>query len=245
MTLKNTPQHAAMLWTGGKDSALALHEAHDNGYPINCLVTFAPPQADFLAHPLDVIKLQAQALALPHHVLVVEPPFEQSYESGLRKLKQTFGIDCVITGDIAEVAGNPNWISERSHPVGLTVYTPLWGRDRGVLLRQLLDKGIKARISCVNTHWLTFDWVGRILDDAAMAELLSISKQNGLDLCGENGEYHTMVVDGPMFQQSIAINSYATHNKDALRYMEIHQMELKNQHEIEAINTTSSFFVTD
>ena len=58
--------NAAVLWTGGKDSALALHEARLNGCRVRCLVTFASPEPNFLAHPLAFMKLQATALALPH-----------------------------------------------------------------------------------------------------------------------------------------------------------------------------------
>ena len=125
-----TMQNAAILWTGGKDSAMALFEARQNGYHIRYLVTFAPPEPDFLAHPLEFIKMQAQALVLPHYFLPISKPFEQNYEAGLCKLRDKMGVNCIVTGDIAEVDGHPNWIRERSRPVGLSVYTPLWGRDR-------------------------------------------------------------------------------------------------------------------
>ena len=153
-------QNAAMLWTGGKDCSLALYEARRDGYDIRCLVTFAPPNPNFLAHPPAFIKLQAQALALPHHILFINEPFEQSYESALRNLRDEMGIETVITGDIAEVNGSPNWIRERSRPVGMKVHTPLWGRDRLILLQQQLASGFKVVFSCVNTRWLTprLDW---------------------------------------------------------------------------------------
>lgn len=221
-------QNTAMLWTGGKDSAMALHEAIDDGYRIRCLVTFAPQNPDFLAHPLSLIKLQAQALALPHQILPITAPFDKSYEAGLRRLRDEMDIGCVVTGDIAEVDGNSNWIRERSRPIGLSVHTPLWGRDRNTLLQQLLDRGFKARFSCVNTRWLNEDWVGRELDAAAMAELRIIREQNGLDLCGEEGEYHTMVVDGPCFTRGIDILSYTKRVSDSLAYMEIHEMGLRD-----------------
>ena len=219
-------QNAAMLWTGGKDSAMALHEADQNGYCVRCLVTFAPPEPDFLAHPLSFIKMQAQALALPHYVLPISAPFEQSYETSLRKLRDEMGIDCVITGDIAAVAGHPNWIRERSRPVGMSVHTPLWGRDRNTLLRQLLDRGFKARFSCVKIRWLNESWVGRELNDLAIAELRVIREQTGLDLCGEEGEYHTLVTDGPQFMRGIDIRSYSKRIAGSLAYMEIHELAL-------------------
>ena len=205
---------------------MALYEAGQNGYRVRCLVTFAPPEPDFLAHPLDFIKMQARALALPHHVLPIRAPFEKSYEDGLRRLQDEMDIDCVVTGDIAEVNGNPNWIRERSRSVGMNVHTPLWGRDRHALLRQLLDRGFKARFSCVNTRWLDESWIGRELNDAAIAELRIVREQTGLDLCGEEGEYHTMVVAGPQFTRGIDIRSYSKRAAGSLAYMEIHELEL-------------------
>ena len=219
-------QNAAMLWTGGKDCSLALYEARRDGYEIRCLVTFAPPNPNFLAHPPAFIKLQAQALALPHHILSINEPFEQSYESALRKLRDEMGIETVITGDIAEVNGSPNWIRERSRPVGMKVHTPLWGRDRLVLLQQQLASGFKVIFSCVNTRWLASSWVGRELDDSAIADLREVRDRTGLDLCGEEGEYHTLVTDGPTFTNPIQIRSHSTRTKDLLAYMEIHEMEL-------------------
>ena len=221
--------NAAMLWTGGKDSSMALYEAGQDGYCVRCLVTFAPPEPGFLAHPLRFIKMQAQALALPHYVVPITAPFEKSYETGLSRLRDEMGIDCVVTGDIAEVDGNPNWIRERSRPVGMNVHTPLWGRDRNTLLRQLLDRGIKARFSCVKTRWLDEDWIGRELNDSAIADLRIIRERTSLDLCGEEGEYHTLVIDGPQFTRRIDIRSFSRRVAGPLAYMEIHESELFDQ----------------
>ena len=205
---------------------MALYEAGQTGCHVHCLVTFAPPESDFLSHPLGFIRLQAQALALPHQVLLVKPPFEQSYEAGLRRLRDEMDVDCVVTGDIAEVAGKPNWIRERSHPVGLSVHTPLWGRDRNALLRQLLDRRLKVCFSCVKSSWLDESWIGRELNESAIAELQVVRERTGLDLCGEEGEYHTLVIDGPQFRRGIDIRSYSTRAVDSLAYMEIHDLEL-------------------
>lgn len=226
ITVVDPMKNAAMLWTGGKDSSMALYEADQNGYCVSCLVTFAPPEPDFLAHPLAFIKMQAQALALPHHVFPISAPFEKSYETSLCRLRDEMGINCVVTGDIAEVDGNPNWIRERSRPVGMSVHTPLWGRDRNALLRELLDRGFKARFSCVRTRRLNESWIGRELDCSAIAELRIIRERTGLDLCGEEGEYHTMVIDGPQFTRGIDIRSYSKRVADSLAYMEIHELEL-------------------
>jgi diphthine-ammonia ligase len=219
-------KNAAMLWTGGKDSSLALYEARRNGYRIECLVTFAPPEPDFLAHPLDFMKLQAQALGLPHHVLQVREPFEEGYETHLRAMRDEMGIDAVVTGDIAEVGGSPNWIRERSRPVGMQVHTPLWGRERQALLEQLLGHGFEVLFSCVKKRWLTESWIGRKLDRDAIADLQMVRERTGLDLCGEEGEYHTLVTNSPEFSSSIQVESYTVQARESLAFMEIHRQTL-------------------
>ena len=170
--------------------------------------------------------MQAQALALPHYILPISEPFEKSYEAALCKLREEMGINTVITGDIAELGGSPNWIRQRSRPVGMNVHTPLWGRDRLALLQQQLASGFKAIFSCVNTHWLAAGWVGRELDGAAIGDLRGIRERTGLDLCGEEGEYHTLVTDGPSFAHAIHICSHSKRTRDLLAYMEIHELEL-------------------
>jgi len=217
---------AAVLWTGGKDSALALHEATLGGCSVRCLVTFAPPQPAFLAHPLAIMKLQAQALGLPHFVWAVREPFAESYEAGLRWLKETIGIDTVITGDIAQVAGHPNWIRERATRVGINVITPLWGRQRIELLQRLMAMRFKVVFSCVKTRWLSADWVGRGLDVAAIKRLRLLREENGLDLCGEDGEYHTIVTHAPGFQRRLRLGAVRVREREDLAYLEIDGAEL-------------------
>ena len=219
--------NAAVLWTGGKDSALALHEARQSGFQVRCLVTFAPPEPDFLAHPISVMKLQAEALGLPHRLQPVHAPFAESYEAGLRWLRETLRIDTVITGDIAEVGGAPNWIRERSRPVGMQVFTPLWGRDRLTLLQQLLAARFQVIFSCIKTRWLTPDWVGRRLDEPAIGELRALREQNGLDLCGEEGEYHTLVTDAPDFQRRVHIGTAGVGERAGLAYWKMDAIELR------------------
>lgn len=221
-------RNAAMLWTGGKDSALALHEAVRAGWNIRGLVTFVPERPAFLAHPLAVMRLQARALGLAHHLVTIAPPFEAGYERALDGLRNSLQIDSVITGDIAEVNAQPNWISERCARVGLHACLPLWQRDRESLLRDLNHIGIRALISCVDTRWLDAHWVGRELDAVAIAELHAVRKRNGLDPCGENGEYHTLVIDGPLFSRPIELGRREIRREGALAVMQVHEAALGN-----------------
>jgi uncharacterized protein (TIGR00290 family) len=217
---------AAMLWTGGKDSSLALHEAARAGYRIERLVTFAPPEPRFLAHPLALLALQAEAIGLPHQIVTIRAPFAEGYEAALRALRDE-GIAAVITGDIARVGGSPNWIRERCRPVGMEVHTPLWGRDRAAVLETLIRERFAVRFSCVATRWLDPSWVGRVLDERAIAELREVRARTGLDLCGEEGEYHTLVTDGPPFARAIELRAFATRVIDGLAHIEIREMALR------------------
>ncbi len=213
--------NAAMLWTGGKDSAMALHEACRDGLNVRCLVTFAPPEKRFLAHPLPFMQKQAEALALPHHVASVAPPFEESYPLALKHLRDGMGIDCVVTGDIAEVDGYPNWIRQQARPLGLEVCTPLWNRRREVLLQQLFERGFRAIISCVDTRRLAADWVGRALDASAMQALRAAAQRTRLDSCGENGEYHSLVTDAPDFGHPLQFPRFKVAQSGHLAHMDV------------------------
>jgi len=192
--------NSALLWTGGKDSALALHRSSG----VRELVTFVPPEARFQAHDLDLMAFQARALGLPHRRMVVSFPYQQGYERALADLLAS-GIDCVVTGDIAEVDGHPNFIASCAERVGMRVALPLWGIDRREHVKEIVALGFDVVLTYVNEPWLDAAWVGRHLDPQALTELEQLSRTNGLDLAGENGEYHSMVLAGPGFHARLVV----------------------------------------
>ncbi|MDX2227811.1 MAG: hypothetical protein SFY92_12065 [Verrucomicrobiae bacterium] len=196
-----TPQphsRAAVLWTGGKDCALALHQARRDGWTIAALVTFAPAEADFKAHPLPVLEMQARQMGLAWLRLPVSEPYDLDYEEGLRKIRDDHGIGTVFTGDIAEVDGFPNWILQRAQPAGISVRMPLWGRDRRELWDEILAAGMKVVISCVKAGTLGPDWVGREVDRSLFERLAEECRNTDIDLSGENGEFHTLIRGGTL-----------------------------------------------
>jgi len=186
--------NSAVLWTGGKDSALALH--HSAGLGVTELVTFVPPDAHFQAHDLELMSWQARALGLPHRRIVVGFPYQQGYERALAELLAS-GIERVVTGDIAQVDGQPNFISDCAARIGMSVALPLWGVDRRLHMQEIVALGFDVMLTFVNEPWLDAAWVGRHLDAQALVEFDDLSRVNGLDLAGENGEYHSMVLGGP------------------------------------------------
>jgi len=222
---------AAVSWTGGKDSALALYDAEMLGCRIDCLVTFASRQGRFLAHPLGFMVFQAQALGLPHYVIDVEEPFDRSYEDAISSLKKRRGIDALVTGDVGEVADHdPNWIVDRSARCGIDVLRPLWRRGGLELLNRLLLLKFKVIFSCVRKPWFTDEWLGLELSPSSVKRLSEINKRTGLDLCGEQGEYHTLVLDGPQFRKSIQVGPYSKHVENSLAYVSLQNLRLREKH---------------
>jgi uncharacterized protein (TIGR00290 family) len=220
-------RNVAVSWTGGKDSSLALYEAEMSGCEINCLVTFAPSLESFLAHPIAFMRLQAQALGLPHLVINVGEPFEQGYENAISSLREERGIDALVTGDIGEVAGHdPNWMVDRGQRCGVDVLRPLWHRDRLALLNKVLSLGFRVVFSCVKRPWFTEEWLGVELSRSSLERLHELSERTGLDICGEQGEYHTLVSDGPRFRKSIKIASFSKQVKDSTMYISLESLRL-------------------
>lgn len=214
-------KRAAVLWTGGKDCSLSLYLAGIFGYKIAELVTFVPKKGVFLAHPLHFMKYQAKALSLPHRQIVIKAPFMLSYKSAIRSLKEVDKIDALVAGDIAEVAGHPNWIRECCEESDIEALTPLWGIQREEVLEKLLSLGFKVIFSCVKKPWFSEDWLGRELDQNAVYDLRILGTATSLDICGEQGEYHTLVLDGPIFGKTIAVKDYSRCSKNSIMYLDV------------------------
>lgn len=209
-----------LLWSGGKDAMQALCHAREAGHQVVALITFAPPAPRFLAHPLSQVRRQAAALALPHRLVTIEAPFDLGYERALAALKEEWQLDGVVTGDIDSVGGAPNWIRERCRPLGLTVHTPLWQQPREALLADMLARGIVAHLSCVDTRVLAPEWVGRRLDADTLSDLQQLADRDGFDACGEQGEYHTMVTDGPGFAAPLTLGHWQVARQEHLAYLQ-------------------------
>ena len=214
--MTNLPTKAAVLWTGGKDCALAMHIAMQSGFDVTCLVTFAPRDAHFRSHSLDLMRAQADAIDLPWLRMEIAEPYFDSYKAAIVQLRDEHGIEVVVTGDIAEVDGYPNWVRQCAEGSGVEVATPLWGLSRAEMLDALVRGSFRVIITAVKLSALGDTWVGREIDRATADELLSLHQTRGIDACGENGEYHTMVIDAPFFARPIRVSTIGA-SKDTER----------------------------
>ena len=190
---------AVVLWTGGKDSALAF-QVSLNLYDIRRLVCFVPADdRQFYAHPTPLMELQARKIGIPIEFMPIAEPYRSSYRQQIRVLRDS-GIETLITGDISTVNGMPNWIeSVATNLVG--VYKPLWELDRHTILDTLIAEEFEVICSFAYKRFFQSTIAGRYLDAGLISEL----KQLPIDACGEQGEYHTWVLDAPFFKESLQL----------------------------------------
>ena len=190
---------AAVLWTGGKDSALALHLSL-NLYDIRSLICFVPADnRQFYAHPTQLMTLQARKIGIPIEFMPISDPYKQSYRQQIETIRGA-GIEILITGDISTVGGMPNWIDEVA--TGLVgVEKPLWELNRGAILDTLASNQFEVVCSLSYKRYFQTTITGRYLDLALISQL----KQLPIDPCGEQGEYHTWVLDAPFFKVPVQL----------------------------------------
>ncbi len=210
-------KNAAVLWTGGKDCALAFFKAQKLGIKISHLVTFVPEVPDFKAHNLNIIRRQIQAIGLPHLQMTVKAPMIESYEDAITELKNQYNINLLITGDIDEIENHDNWIEERAKKTGVEVFNPLWKKEREGLINELLQNNFKIIFTLVKKSFFTKKWIGKQLDYTILDELKSLD----IDICGENGEYHSMVLHAPFFKKTIDNFSTTTIETDYYYYLQV------------------------
>lgn len=217
----------AVLWSGGKESCLAYLKAIALGHKVDCIVTFVGNKP-FLCHSLPLITLQSKALSIPHFKLRVEEPYLENYRKNISRLMETRKIEGIVTGDVclADAVHN-NWLEKVCESLDVNVIKPLWGLDLPQILDEIVSRGFKAVFTCVRQPWFDERWLGRELNKNAVRDLKAVSNKRGINLCGENGEYHTMVIDAPTFQQAIQISKFNKRKKNSLLFMKVDESFLR------------------
>ncbi len=228
-------EKALVLWSGGKDCNLALHLAKQEGYEITALVTFCSKSTEFRAHPKELMELQSKSLGIPHLLLGIQEPFAENYEIQLRKLKEQLGIELLVSGDISEVHASPNWISERAKVVGMKTFLPLWHVKREEVMRLLLKFKFEIILTMVKAPWLEARFAGRKIDPELLEEFRILGQENDLDLCGEQGEYHTMVLNGPGYRSAIEIKRYELIHHGEMTHLSNLELSLDGDYDVPAL----------
>ena len=232
-TIGSDPERCCISWTGGKDCNLALLKCwRDPSLHVTDLVVFQPEgKADLEAHPKRIMQAQADSLGLTLRFMTLPSniPYRDGYVNAIKELRDVHNIRVIATGDMDLVEienSSDNYIKECCAMAGggIRTYLPLWKADRAECLTTLvLEEGYEIVFSCVKSPWFDESWCGKTIDAETFRTMISMSENLGfekdemagwgakdprrkkLDLGGENGEYHSMVLDGPLYKHGIEI----------------------------------------
>ena len=198
-----------VLFSGGKDSTLALHYAIEKA-EVLCLVTLVSENKEsYMFHTpnIELTALQAEALELPLISKVTEGKPEEELEDLKAAIKQAitdFKIEGLVTGAVESVY-QASRIQQLCNLLNIWCVNPLWKKDQKQLLREVIAKGFETIISGVFAYPLDKKWLGKQIDETMIEQLIALSKDYGLSLSGEGGEIETTVLDAPFFKDKLEI----------------------------------------
>lgn len=190
-------------WSGGKDSCLSLYKSLETK-KIICLVTaMIETEEVSRSHGLTQAVLRAQADALDIPLLIFNTSwaeYEDNYFNILKHIKKKHALRGGIFGDI-DVDEHRDWCLDLCHKLEIEASHPLWKREREKVLKEFLDLGFKAKIVAFDERKGSRHYLGKDLN----LDLIDEFKSKNIDICGEQGEYHTVVYDGPIFKQPLRL----------------------------------------
>jgi len=205
-------------WSGGKDSCFACYRAICKGYDISYLVNFISKEykrVSFHGTEDKLIQLQAEALGMP--LLQKETTgngYEQEFKEAVRSLIPE-GIKGMIFGDIY-LQEHKDWVERVCGELGIEAVEPLWGEKSEKILLEFMDAGFEAIIVSAKVDLFGKEWIGQKVN----RDFFKYVKENSVDICGENGEYHTLVVNGPVFKKKLEITESKTIARDGYWFLD-------------------------
>lgn len=193
-------------WSGGKDSCYAMMQAVAQGLKPKVLLNMMNENGQVSrSHglPLSILKQQAQKMDLP---IVTIPAtwneYEAKYIKALQEIKTEFELNAAVFGDI-DLQPHRDWEEKVCNAAGIKAVLPLWQQNRIDLVNEMLANGIETMIVSCNIQ-MGEGYLGKIMTKELAQEL----EAKGIDSCGENGEFHTMVINCPLFSESITLPKY-------------------------------------
>jgi uncharacterized protein (TIGR00290 family) len=208
-------------WSGGKDSCLALYEIQKTRKVAGLLTTLTRDFDRISMHGVrrELLKRQAESLALPlHEVFINRGAGNDEYEASMGAAFKRFrrkGIDEIVFGDLflADIRAYRDRLLAQ---FGMSALYPVWDRDTAKTIRDFLRLGFKTAVVCVDPAKLEPSFAGRVIDERFLADLPA-----NVDPCGENGEFHTFVFDGPLFRQPVAFTFGEVVERDSFWFADL------------------------
>jgi len=222
---KIVKSNAFVSWSGGKDAALSYYRAMKDFHVTYLLNMVAEDGRISRSHGIrtDVLRMQAEAMGLP----IVQPrssweTYEAEFKKALSGLKDK-GVEAGIFGDI-DLEGHREWVERVSRESGMEAVLPLWGeKNRENLIEELIETGFETVVVATRKDMLGPEWLGRHIDRDFIRD---ISEIKNVDMSGENGEYHTLVVSGPILKKRINILKFEKVNRGEHSFLNILECEL-------------------
>jgi uncharacterized protein (TIGR00290 family) len=216
-------------WSGGKDCCLALHRVKAAGMDVRYLANMVTADGKrSCSHGISaaVIKRQAEVLGIP---IAQRRTTADTYESEFIKLLKDFKRDGIEGGVFGDIDFEPHreWIEKVCAGAGVTPRLPLWQEDQAKLMEEFIDAGFTAVVVAVKADLLGKETLGRIVDRKFLAYLAGLNK--GITPCGEAGEFHTLVIDGPLFRERLEIIKTKKVSRGDHHFLEILKMGLKTR----------------
>jgi len=217
---------AFVSWSGGKDAALSYYRVMEKFHVTHLLNMIAEDGKVSRSHGIrtDILRMQAEAMGLH----IVQPKsswetYEEEFKKALAGLKDK-GVETGIFGDI-DLEEHREWVERVSKESGMEAVLPLWGeKKREDLIEELIEAGFETIVVATKKDLLGLEWLGRRIDRDFIRD---ISKVEGVDISGEGGEYHTLVVSGPIFKKRIKILKSEKVTRDQHCFLDILECELQ------------------
>jgi len=219
-----------VLFSGGKDSTLALHYAAERE-DVVCLITIISKNKEsFMYHTpnIEISSLQAEALGLPQVRRTTEGKKEEELsdlEDAIAEAGGKFQIEGVVTGAVESVY-QAERVQRICNHLGLWCFNPLWKHEQKALLEELLEKRFEVIISGVFAYPLDEKWLGKQIDTKLIDRLVDLQQKYGLSPAGEGGEVETTVLDAPLFKKKIEVLDYSVEFKGNSGVFKIKQARL-------------------
>ncbi len=222
---------AFISWSGGKDSCFACYRAIQNGFKACFLLNMVDEDgARSRSHGLPgrVLQQQSRALGIPR---VTQQTSWESYEAQFKKMLRSFkadGVENGVFGDI-DLEEHREWVERVCREEGITPHLPLWGRNQDEILKDFIGLGFEAIIVAARADLFDEEWLGNTLDLDFIRRLDELKKTKDITPCGEAGEYHTLVVNGPLFKQRVEILETGKLLKEGIRFLDIKKSRLRTK----------------
>lgn len=207
--------------SGGKDSIFALYKAMEMGYEVVCVFnTISSDHKRVRFHGLkaQTLQKQAEALDLPLYQIATTPEnYEQEYRAGLKNIIEKEHVQGLVLGDIF-LQDCFDWAKKICDDFNIQLIEPLWKIPSQQLFQDFVSTGFDATVVSTQASFLNQSWVGRKLDQSFLNDIQQLPD---LDVCAENGEYHSFVTNGPIFKHSVQIKVNGTVNIDGYWFLDI------------------------